>query len=379
MTSRDRVRITLSHKEPDRVPIDIWGSASRINTDLYIQVAKALGLKQLGDVIRPGSDTEYEDYALSDLLGSDFRHINIGKPSQFKSYQNEKGYIIDEWGIGRSIVGRYPTIVYHPMKGMDESDLDQYTWPTAKDPGRIAKIGEKAEEYFNTTDKAISATSANSGQFFDICQYLRGTEDFFTDLYDEEDFARKLIDKVTDYLIELNLYYLKPIAPYIEWVEFSSDFGAQHAPFISVSMFRNFFKEPFKRLFGEIKHAYPNVKIFLHSCGSVFDLIAEFIDCGVDIMNPIQPLAMGMDSRRLKEAYGNEVVFHGGIDIQRAINGSLQDVRNETALRIDSLARGGGYILSTANHIQEGAPIENVISMFRYAQEIGVYPIKQIY
>ncbi len=134
-------------------------------------------------------------------------------------------------------------------------------------------------------------------------------------MYEEEDFARLLIEKVTDYLVRLNMYYLEPIAPYIGWIEFTSDFGAQHAPFISCQMFRDFFKEPYMRIFFAIKQKYPHMKIFLHSCGSVADLIEEFIECGVDVMNPLQPLCDNMDSAMLKARYGDRVTFHGAIDI----------------------------------------------------------------
>lgn len=375
MTSRERVEAVLNHQEPDYVPIDIWGSASRINTELYMDVAKALGLSGTGRLIRPGSDTQYEDYVLADLLGSDFRHINIGKPQGFKSYKDENGYSIDEWGIGRSLVGRYPTIVKHPLKDMDIEQLEDYETPIAEDPGRIAGIGQLARDYYENTDKYVTACSAQSGQVFDLCQYLRGTEDFFIDLYEEEDFARLLIDKVTDYLIRLNLYYLEPIAPYIGWVEFTSDFGAQHSSFISPQMFRDFFKEPYTRLYSAVKSRFPNLKIFMHSCGSVNELIEEFIQCGVDVMNPIQPLCDGMDSASLKERYGERVVFHGAIDIQNAINGSVEDVKEEVQKRIQALGHNGGYILSSANHIQYGAPVENVIALFRYAREFGKYPL----
>ena len=377
MTSRERVEAALAHREPDRVPIDIWGSASRINTDLYMRVAEKLGIdyENTRRLIRPGSDTMYEDYALADALGSDFRHINIGKPKGFKSYTDENGYIIDEWGVGRSIVGLYPTIVKHPLKDATMEELEAFQVPNAEDPGRIEGLAELARHYYEDTNKYVTACSAHSGQVFDVCQYLRGTEQFLMDMYEDEDFARLLIKKVNDYLIRLNLYYLEPIAPYIGWVEFTSDFGAQHSAFISNAMFRDFFAEPYSELFRAIKTRWPHLKIFLHSCGSVHNLIDEFIKCGVDVMNPLQPLCANMDSASLKERYGERVCFHGAIDIQQALYGSDEDVKKEVIKRIQAMGHNGGYILSSANHIQRNAPVENVIALFRYAQEYGKYPL----
>jgi uroporphyrinogen decarboxylase len=376
MTSRERVETALRHEEPDYVPVDIWGSASRINTELYQKLAAMFGLHDTGRLIRPGSDTQYEDYALADILGSDFRHINIGRAAGYKPYKDENGYIIDEFGVGRSLVGMYPTIVKNPLADADIEELKDYQTPKAEDPGRIAGIGELAKYYYEQTDKYVTATPAQSGQIFDVCQYLRGTENFLVDLCADEDFARLLIEKVTDYLVRLNLYYLEPIAPYIGWVEFTSDFGAQHGPFISCKMFRDFFKEPYTRLYSAVKTKYPHLKIFMHSCGSVADLIEEFIECGVDVMNPIQPLAKGMDSAAMKARYGDRVTFHGAIDIQNAINGTTEEVEAEAKKRIQALGHGGGYILSAANHIQRNAPPENVVTLFRAAKKYGKYPLE---
>ncbi len=373
MTSRERVRTALRHEEADRVPFDMWGSASRLDTRFYKKLVKELGYETYGESIRPGTASEFEDYRISDRFGCDFRHLNIGKADHFKSYTNEEGYLIDEWGIGRLLTGDYPTVAYHPLRNADENTLASYRWPTAKDEGRIRGLAEQAKKYYEETDCAITATSASSGQFFDIGQYLRGAEEFFMDLYINKSFAHKLIEHITAFLIELNLYYLEPIHPYIEWIEFSSDLGTQEAPFISPDCFREFFKEPFRQLFGAIKKKYPKVKIFLHSCGAIYDYIPDFIDMGVDVLNPLQPLAKGMDSKKIKETFGKDVVLHGGIDIQQALIGSLEDVEREVRTRIDAFAPGGGYIMSTANHVQPDTPPENLIRMFECANEYGTY------
>jgi len=375
MNSRERVRATLNHKEPDTVPVDLWGSASRLDNEFYQSLVKHLQYEKLGELIRPGSSSEYVDYRISNLIGSDFRHINIGKPKGFSSYTNVDGHIIDEWGIGRKKIGKYPTISYHPMAELEESDLDSYSWPHAKEPGRIEGLAAQAKDWYENTNYAITATSAVSGQFFDNGQYLRGAEEFFVDLYVNKSFAHKLIEKMTEIIIDINLYYLEPIAPYIEWIEFSSDLGTQTAPFISPELFREFFKEPFRLVFSTLKKAHPNVKMFLHSCGAIFDFIPDLIDAGVEILNPLQPLAEGMDSYAIKKEFGSDVVLHGGIDIQQAMIGSTQDVQIEVKKRIDALARDGGYILAPNNHIQPDVPVDNFLNMYKFAKQYGKYPI----
>ena len=189
MTSRERVRAVLKGEIPDRVPMDLWGTDSRMNTEFYLKTAEYLGYAELGERIRPGSTSEYEDYRISDLIGSDFRHMNIGKPDGFKSYKDEQGNIIDEWGVGRKLIGIHPSLSYHPLANASIEDLDSYPWPRMRDEGRVRGLRERAKDWYENTDFAITATSATSGTIFELCQYLRGIEQFFVDLYEEPEFA----------------------------------------------------------------------------------------------------------------------------------------------------------------------------------------------
>lgn len=374
MTSRERVKMAIAHKEPDRVPMDLWGVDSRLSTNFYLMVAKHLGFDELGERIRPGSTSEYEDYRISDIVGSDFRHINIGKPDNFRSYKDEDDNIIDEWGVGRKLVGLHPSLTYHPLaQAQSKEDIEKHKWPQIIDEGRVRGIRESAKDWYENTDFAITATTATSGTIFELCQYTRGIEQFLMDLYINPDFAMALINKITDLLIELNVYYLKPIAPYIEWLEFSSDFGTQTGPFISPEIFKKYFVEPHKRLFGNLKKIAPDVKIMLHSCGSVRTLIPHFIEMGVDILSAIQPLAEGMDSFELKKEFGEQLVFHGGVDLQKAMSGNLEDVRIDAKKRLDAFSHGGGYIFSPSNHFQDDVPIENFFEMYKVGREFGTY------
>jgi uroporphyrinogen decarboxylase len=373
MNSRERVKSVISRRTPDVVPTDMWGSASRVHNDLYAKLLALLDITDPGVVIRPSQTTSYENYTLSDKLGTDFRHINIGKPDGFKSYKDGEGFVYDEWGVGRDYSTDYPTVSYFPLADASESDIDGYKWPVMRDEGRIRGLAEKARDWYENTDKAITATAANSGMFFELGQFLRGHEKFFMDFYIEKKLTHRLISKLTELLIELNLYYLKPIAPYLEWVEFTSDLGTQNGPFMSEEMFRTFFKQSYRDLFSEVKRAYPHLKIFYHTCGAVFNFIPDLIDTGVDILNPIQPLAMGMDPAKIKSEFGDSLAFHGAIDIQYAMRGNIRDVENEVKLRFEQMGGGGGYIISPSNHLLPDVPAENVVEMYRAAKEYGRY------
>jgi uroporphyrinogen decarboxylase len=127
-------------------------------------------------------------------------------------------------------------------------------------------------------------------------------------------------------------------------------------------------------LFNEVRKAAPNAKIWLHSCGSVRDLIPEFIDIGVDVLNSLQPQAAGMDSFELKKEFGSELVFHGGLDIQAGgITGTVQQAIDEAKRRIDAFGPGGGYIFAPSNHFMQDVPLENFYAIYQTALEYGKY------
>ena len=376
MTSRERVRMALNHQEPDRVPVDLWGSASRIHTQQYEKIAEHLGLElRSSDILRPGTTTEYVDFRISDVVDSDFRSVDILQPENFTKYQDEKNNTIDEWGIGRQLHNGFNAITYHPLADLEMDTLKKHKWPDANDKGRAKGLGTLAKDWYDNTDYAITATSAVSGVVFENCQYLCGTEDFMVAMYEEEEFVDALVDKLTEVVTEIYLNYLKDVGDYCEWVEFTEDFATQNGLFISPELFRRFFKKGHQQMFAAIKKQHPNIKIWFHSCGAIKGMIPELLDCGVDILNPMQPFAKGMDSVEIKKEFGKDVCFHGGIDIQYALPGTAEQLEEEVKERIRAFAPGGGYILSPTNHVQSDVPIDNFFKLYEYAHKYGNYPI----
>jgi uroporphyrinogen decarboxylase len=363
----------LNHKEPDRVPIDLWGTASRICNDLYFEIVRREGWKEYGPCVRASRSGDYVDYRVSNLIDADFRHTNIGHPKYFNKHVDGDGNAISEWGYGTKTVAGHPTVTYHPLAKAEVSDIEKHKWPLIEDPGRIEGLKGQVENWHYNTDYFITSTAAVSGLMIDICPYLRGFDQFFMDLHLDQKFAHTLIGKVADIISELYLYYLSPIGEYIDWIEFSSDHGMQDRPLVSPDTYKKFFKKPYTQLFNEVKRAAPHAKIFLHSCGSVRELIPDFIDMGVDVLNALQPRATGMNSFELKREFGNEIVFHGGLDIQGGINGSIEDAVNEAKTRLKAFAPGGGYIFAPANHFMQDVPIENFFTLYQTALEYGKY------
>ncbi len=369
--------LSLAHKEPDRIPIDLWGSASRICNDLYFKIVEYMGWKNLGPCVKASRSGDYVDERVSDMVDSDFRHTNVGKPKNFRNYVNSEGYLINEWGYGSMVVGDDAVVAYNPLADAEPDDIETYPWPDPYDPGRTEGVEDQVKAWHENTDYFIATTSVVSGLMIDIGPYLRGFEQFFVDLYLNKEFAHKLIGKLTDVLIEMHVQFLKPIGLFVDSVEFSSDHGMQDRPLVSPALYKEFFKEPYARLFREVRKVAPNAKIFMHTCGSVRELIPDFIEIGVDVLNSLQPKARGMDSFQLKKEFGSELVFHGGLDIQGGINGTVEEAVEEAKRRIDAFAPGGGYIFAPSNHFMQDVPLENFLAIYQTAREYGRYDVRR--
>jgi uroporphyrinogen decarboxylase len=376
MTHRERVEAAINHQEPDRIPIDLWGSASRMCNELYFEIVRKEGWAEYGRKVEVSRVGDYLDYRIADLIDCDFRHPVIGKPKYFKSYVNDDGFIMSEWGHGSKVVGHEKVVAYHPLADAEISDIAKHSWPLIQDPGRIEGLEQQVRDWYENTDYFIAPTTAVSGLMIDIGPFMRGFEKFFMDLYFDKKFAHTLIGTLTDLISELYTYYLSPMGACVGWVEFSSDHGMQDRPIVSPEKYREFFKEPYARLFRAAREAAPKAKIWMHSCGSVRELIPDFIEMGVDILNSLQPRAAGMDSFELKREFGSEIVFHGGLDIQGGVNGTRQEAVEEAKLRIDAFAPGGGYIFAPSNHFIADVSAENFFAIYETAREYGVYPLR---
>jgi uroporphyrinogen decarboxylase len=375
MTSRERVELALARKEPDRVPLDLWGSASRITNELYFKVAERLGYEDHPPKIRPGKTAEYVDYRISDFVGADFRHTVARSPKNFKAYKDERGVIYDEWGIGYRMIDQYAQIAYHPLATAVIADIDAYQGPRVEDEGRLEGLADEARDWHDNTDYYITATAPCSGLALDYCFYLRGQEQFFVDMYTDPAFTHKLLDKVSEIIARLYVYYIRPVAEYIGWVEYESDYGMQTNAWLPREKYREFIKKPNAKVFDAVRNVAPHAKVFLHSCGAIRELIPELIDNGIEILNSLQPGARGMNSFEIKKEFGRDLIFHGGVDIQGPICGTVEEAVTEAKTRIQAFAPGGGYVFASTNHFQPDTPVENFFAIYKTAIEYGRYPI----
>jgi uroporphyrinogen-III decarboxylase len=153
-----------------------------------------------------------------------------------------------------------------------------------------------------------------------------------------------------------------------------TDFGMQTGPFISPQAYRDLYK-PFHKRLNDWIHIHTPWKTFVHSCGSVWRLIEDFIDAGFDILNPVQCSAANMDPRKLKRRFGERIVFWGGgVDTQQTLPfGTPADVRREVRERIEAFSPGGGFVFNPVHNVQPQTPVENLMAMFDALREFGHY------
>ncbi len=377
MNPRDRVVEALQHREPDRPPVDLGGTVSGIHNKAYSSLIGALGL-DLEVRIDPRDVQQLAklDDVVLERLGVDFRHVCL-RPVHGKGGieldASGRPYFVDEWGIKWGRNPNYYDMIDHPLKDARVDDLDEFDWPDPRNPLRLKGLQQEVEDLYHRTDYAIQA-DAFFGGIYECAWWLRGFETFTVDLYKRPEFAEKFLDKILQLYTEFYSGYLDVVGPYIQIIDYNDDLGMQTGPIMSPTMFRRYLKPRYLKLFHLIR-SKTKAKIFLHTCGSVHQLIPDLIDIGLDILNPIQPLATKMDIDGLKRDFGDRLCFHGGIDIQRLLPlASREEVEAEVS-RVGRVGgKGGGLILAGAHNIQSDVPPQNVIAMFEAAGSYRASP-----
>jgi uroporphyrinogen decarboxylase len=313
-------------------------------------------IDNLQQVVRP-------DERLLRLFGIDVRHVAMrpARPWQLAG----KGIYRDEWGIEYREASHYFEFHSHPLAHVREiSELDKASWPDPEAPERYDGLFEEVSELFNNSDYAIML-GGFSESFFGMPSWLMGHENFYTQLLLNPQLVNALLDRLEEFFTRLALESLGKVGHLIHVVKVADDLGTQTAPILSEQLYRDIIKPRQKRLYHLIKE-HTDAKIFLHSCGAVYPFIEDFIDCGVDVLNPLQVSASGMAPALLAEEFGDRLAFWGGgCDTQRILPfGEPAEVEEEVRRRLDVLARGGGYVFSAVHNIQYDVPPGNITALY---------------
>lgn len=404
MTSRERVRAVLNHKKPDRMPIDFCSHrSSGMGAHAYNKLKKHLGyseettkvydlMQQLafpepfmverfgGDVLqvmqlKPAFGIRADRWKSSPLPSGEASLV----PWEFNPVQNKAGdyEIYNEQGIciaRRPKEGIYYDNVNFFLEGVEtlEELKEKMVLPVITDE-ELDFLEVQAKELYENTDKALLCHMGCA--VFEEGQQEFGYEDFYYNLAAEKELIHYWAEKLTDAYCVMLDRILGRIGKYIDVALFGGDdLGTQIAPQISVSMYREMIKPYHKKLYQFVRNNYPEVKVGLHSCGAIKDLLPDLIDAGVQVLNPVQISATGMDPAELKEKFGRDLVFWGGgADMQGFVNSAKnpEEVYEHVYRLLEIFAADGGYVFAPVHNILDNISPEKIMAIYQAAMDYG--------
>lgn len=378
MLARERVIAALNHKEPDRVPVSLGGSAHKIADSRYDLLREHFHITGVGAQRLTGAYLSYADNRILDALGTDIRYVHLRPPSDYRSAVAADGTWVDEWGLTHRVLpGGYYELGGTPLANAAVDDLATYPWPNPSDPARTIGLSEEVCELYEHTPYAIGAYRPTLSGIFEMAHYLRGMEKLLMDMLLDRKFVDALFWKLAEIIGEYYEVYLEVVGPFVQIVEIADDVGTQTGPMFAPELYRDLLMEKHAYLARIVHEKAPGAKFMLHSCGSVRDFIPHFIEAGFEVLNPVQPLARGMAPAELKAEFGNEIAFLGGVDVQQTMRGPIEGVRAEVRQRIEELGPGGGYVLAPSHNFGDDVPMENILAFFETARVAGEYPLQR--
>ncbi len=398
MNSRERVLAAINHQTPDRLPIDLGGTRqSGIAASTYQAVKQKLGIDtptRVFDVYQMIAEVErpiMERFG-ADVVGLNRTTVAFGiRNEDWKSWQFPGGPLIEVPGGFSPMVEDDGTISLHdeagqliakmPAGGFYFDRMDRYPGAAHVDvdtfePPLLSQedcdhLHAQAEAYHQNTDYAVVCAMGPPYELF-FGLGTGGFETWMMTLAIEPDYVHALYEKLTEAWLENLQRFTAAVGDRVHILQFNDDLGTQDAPFLSVKMFRELVMPHYKRGLDWV-HANTKMKVFMHNDGAIFELIESLIEMGVDILNPVQTTAKGMDPVKLKAEFGDRLVFWGGsCDCQGTLAfGTPDEVAAEVEQSVRILGADGGYVLAGVHNIQAGVPPENVIALFDTAITAG--------
>jgi uroporphyrinogen decarboxylase len=400
MTSRQRIEAALAHRQPDRIPVDLGASeSSGIHGIAYNNLKTHLGLQsghtQLYDLSQMIAKVEPE---VLDIVRADAIPLLI-EPRRWKPWtlmdgsacevpagadlrQNSRGgtelVAADGTVVAAAPAGSYYLDTTHHALARASSPADieaglahlqAFDWPSFCDED-YDDLRAKAKRLYETTDRAIVGNLWV--HVFAAGQILRGFENFMMDLLADKPLAHALMGRLVDCYEDRVRRYVEAVGEYCTIIQVNDDLGTQNGLQLSLGTYREMVKPYHQRLWKLIKDL-SGKPLLLHSCGSIYDVIPDLIDMGIDAINPVQVAAMNMDSAKLKREFGRDLTFWGGgCDTQRVLErGTPAEVREEVLRRCDDLSSAGGFVFCQVHNIQPNVPVANIMAMYEAVQSLG--------
>jgi uroporphyrinogen decarboxylase len=405
MTSRERVEAALNHEPTDRVPIDFGGSRiTGIASIAYRNLIKHLGLNEEIYLFDIKQQLAMPSLKVTDMMGGDVVLLNRLAPTtgmpflpidswkegeltdgnacqvpeayETKSYDDGTFEVMYQGDVfaRRSPGSLYFDVCSAPLKDADSiDDIDAYIFPDSWSLREEEFIKNEIERLYHGTDKALFAGLPLLNQsFFEIGATLFGYEQFLMNLSLKRDMMERWLDRMLENDLKILDKFLKIAGPYISVIQMNDDFGAQDSLQLSPVMYREMFK-PRQAKWIEFVKARTNAKIFIHCDGAVEELLPDFIEIGIDILNPLQTSAKGMDPEKIKTNYGKNLSFWGGgIETQSTLPfGTIAEIRTEAEQRLELLSQGSGYVFATIHNIQADITPEKIMAVFEAAKNFS--------
>lgn len=388
MTSRDRVLAAINHKEPDKIPIDLGGTiCTTISATANEKLKKYLNIKKGEEIItHPFMNVVLPLPEILDLFKTDCRTVRLKGPADDSDTEEERsGFsqvslsdkpqghtMLDDYGTTWRKCGYEYSPVEYPLRDAELSDLKTHSWPDPYNPGRVRGIQQEAKDLQESTEYAVLADIMCGGPY-EYALLLRGFDQFPVDLISNQKFAVALLDKITEIDIGFWDAQLYQVGDYVDVVCQSDDLGMQKSLQISPDIYRKFIKPCHKRLFSFIR-SKTKAKIWMHSCGSVYDIIPDLIEVGVEVLNPVQRSAKNMDLKRLKKEFGKDIAFWGGgFDVGKLPFQSQDEIRESVKETLYTMAPGGGYIFAGTHNILPETKGESTYLVYITAKEYRDY------
>lgn len=403
MTPRERVLAALNHREPDRPPVDCSGHrSSGIAALAYARLRKHLGLPERPlRVYDPVQQLAIVDEDVLDLFGVDTIELGRafaredrywqdwtlpdGTPCQMPAWvplRREPGRWVIQSASGRPLAQMPDGVLYFeqtywPFLEQDDLDhvrdyLSESMWtavasppgPLAAGPAGVEALREGAARLRRETERAIIGLFG--GNLLEMGQFLYRNDNFFLLLAGDPPRAHQFLDRIVEMHLANLERFLGAVGPNLDLVLFGDDLGMQSGPQVSPKMYREFFFPREQVMWRRVKELAPHLKIMLHCCGGVRELLPGLIEAGLDAINPVQITCRGMDPEGLKRDFGSQLTFWGGgCDTQGVlVQGTPAQVRDQVRRLRDVWQPGGGWVFQQVHNILADAPPANIVAMY---------------
>jgi uroporphyrinogen decarboxylase len=379
LTHRQRILTTLAHREPDRVPMDLGGHGSTgIHWVAYKNLREHLGLAEkpvrIWHTMQQLADPDEDLLRISE---ASVRRLGRNDPRGWRlrvASEPDRMSFKDEFGITFAMPkgGLYYDPRGHPLEAAESvTEIERFPWPDPTDPARFAGIAERAADVRESTGCAVALNSICAGPL-EMGQWLRGYDRFMMDLALDTGIAQAIVERVEALKISYWNAVLPLVRGLVDIVGESDDLGHQQGLLVSPQTYRKFLKPAHAKVAAAIRK-HTDAPLYFHSCGAIRGILPDMIDCGIDIINPVQVSAAGMDSGGLKRDFGKDLVFWGGgCDTQRVLpGGSREEIRQEVKRRMDDLAPGGGFVFAPVHNIQADVRPESILALWEAWREFG--------